>query len=137
MSKPSRAVLRAMYGGRCAYCGCELDGNKWHADHVEPVLRYRVTGHRDSEVKQLRPEMNKDGNYKPACIPCNINKHSMELETWRRHLEALNDDLLRYSGNFRHALRFGLVVESRKPVVFYFEQLDAAIASAGADGEGA
>lgn len=26
-------------GGRCAYCGCEL-GEKWHADHVKPVIRF-------------------------------------------------------------------------------------------------
>lgn len=27
------------FGGRCAYCGCELPEKGWHADHVEAVLR--------------------------------------------------------------------------------------------------
>lgn len=27
------------FGGRCAYCGCELPEKGWHADHVQAVLR--------------------------------------------------------------------------------------------------
>jgi hypothetical protein len=94
----------------------------WNADHVEPVIRYPVTGHKGAPVKQMYPDRHRRDNYKPSCRPCNINKHSMSLETWRRHLEGLNDSLIQYSGNFRHALRFGLVSDERKPVVFYFEQ---------------
>ncbi len=38
LTKKQRAELRMKFGGRCAYCGCEL-GEKWHADHVKPVIR--------------------------------------------------------------------------------------------------
>ncbi len=39
LTKKQRAELRMKFGGRCAYCGCEL-GEKWHADHVKPVIRF-------------------------------------------------------------------------------------------------
>lgn len=38
LTKTQREALKSMFGGRCAYCGCEL-GRKWHANHVEPVYR--------------------------------------------------------------------------------------------------
>ena len=36
--KEQRQILKMKYGGRCAYCGEEL-GDRWHADHIKPVLR--------------------------------------------------------------------------------------------------
>lgn len=39
LTKKQRAELRMKFGGLCAYCGCEL-GEKWHADHVKPVIRF-------------------------------------------------------------------------------------------------
>lgn len=39
LTKKQRAELRMKFGGRCAYCGCELPEKGWHADHVEAVRR--------------------------------------------------------------------------------------------------
>ena len=36
-SKRQKEALRAMFDGRCGYCGCVMD--KMHADHIEPVIR--------------------------------------------------------------------------------------------------
>ena len=33
-TKRQREALRQKFGGRCAYCGCEL--KDMHADHLEP-----------------------------------------------------------------------------------------------------
>ena len=33
LTPAKREQLRMMFGGKCAYCGCEFTG-KWHADHV-------------------------------------------------------------------------------------------------------
>ncbi len=121
LNKKKREAIKAMYGGRCAYCG-EALGDRWHVDHVAPVVRHLTTGHTGDPIKQLYPERHCEENFKPACAPCNINKRSMSLEEWRKWLEQLNDTLLRYATNYRHALRFGLVEERRQPVVFYFER---------------
>lgn len=39
LTKKQREKLRMKFGGRCAYCGCELPEKGWHADHVQAVLR--------------------------------------------------------------------------------------------------
>jgi hypothetical protein len=128
LTRQQRAELKQMFDGLCAYCGEEL-GDRWHADHVEPVLRvsqyvkgkgFVATG------KMLYP--NRDGieNMMPACIPCNIHKHGMSLEGWRMYLADLTGVLRRNHAVYRHALRFGFVSENPKPVVFYFERLRGA-----------
>ena len=38
LSKKKREALRMKFGGKCAYCGCELN-QRWQADHIEPVRR--------------------------------------------------------------------------------------------------
>lgn len=46
VSKKDREIIFNKFGGRCAYCGCELTKG-WHVDEVEPVRRNRkwVVGH--------------------------------------------------------------------------------------------
>ena len=66
LTKKQRAELRMRFGGRCAYCGCEL-GDKWHADHVEAVRRNISNG-----CAMDRPENDTVSNMVPACIPCNL-----------------------------------------------------------------
>jgi hypothetical protein len=109
-----------MFGGKCAYCGCEL-GEKWHADHVQPVYReyWKKNG------GMIAPENDCLSNIFPSCPPCNIDKHASSLEDWRRRLQRLCTMLDEYAPNYRHAKRFGLVQETGRVVVFYFETLKA------------
>lgn len=44
MKKSDRQKVFEKYGGKCAYCGCELEKG-WHADHLEPVVRRTKTVH--------------------------------------------------------------------------------------------
>jgi hypothetical protein len=39
LKKAEREQLRLKYAGQCAYCGVVLVGNKWHEDHLEPIIR--------------------------------------------------------------------------------------------------
>lgn len=128
LSKAQRAALREKFGGRCAYCGQPLS-DKWHADHIEAVERKleRVPG---IDVYRLRasgefhkPQNDTLANMNPACPPCNIDKHSLSLESWRAIIERSNEVLARDVSTFRRAVRYGLVSLSPKPVVFYFETL--------------
>ena len=36
MNKKDRELIFNKYGGKCAYCGCELTKG-WHVDEFEPV----------------------------------------------------------------------------------------------------
>ena len=119
LSKTQRAALREKFGGRCAYCGNPLS-EKWHADHVEPLVR-------NDWLKVPRapdyPHRDTLANMNPACPPCNIDKHSMSLEGWRGIIQRSNEVLARDVSTFRRAVRYGLVSLSDAPVTFYFERL--------------
>lgn len=129
MNKVERAKLRVLFGGNCAYCGHKLEDGKWHADHVKPIVRkskvVRDPATGTYKLKQTgechRPENAVQANLYPACRACNIDKSSMSLESWRWSLAARPDICRRNHSAFRHAERFGLIVEVRKPVVFWFE----------------
>lgn len=117
LTKTQREELKQKYDGRCAYCGDELT-DKWHADHLEAVVRDLVTG------KPEKPENDVYENLMPACIACNNNKRSMSLESWRDLLAHYRDvQVPRDCSQIRHLMRFGLVEFIQKPVVFYFEQV--------------
>jgi hypothetical protein len=133
LSKKQREELRMMFGGRCAYCGVELERG-WCADHVEPI--YRVTkrvstpnGFYSSKLVQTgecyHPERNTKDNLFPCCRSCNIHKGPLSLETWRKELEDVIGILQRGYPTYRHAVRFGQVLESPGPIVFWFEKWDS------------
>lgn len=132
MKKSEREALRMKFGGRCAYCGKPLP-DRWHADHLEPVRRElhakTIPGTRTFRFvsgKPTRPELDTIENMMPACPPCNINKHAMDLETWRRVIASGVESLNNNHSTYRIAKSFGLLVETAEPVRFYFETLEGA-----------
>lgn len=127
MTKKQRQEVFDKYGGKCAYCGCEL-GKRWHADHLEAL-------HRDSIYDKERrkyvltgtcqhPENDRLENLMPSCASCNITKATCDLEAFRgyiqRTVESLNKN---HYAAYKFAKRYGLIQETVKPVVFYFETL--------------
>jgi hypothetical protein len=134
LSKREREKLRMMFGGRCAYCGCPLGEKGWHADHVEPVQRktkYATNpktgyGMLVATGEVWCPERDVAENLFPACGPCNIHKGPYSLEGWRKELERITGILQRGYPTYRHAVRFGQVVEVAGPIVFWFEKYRAA-----------
>jgi hypothetical protein len=116
LTKKQRSEVFAKFDGRCAYCGCEL-GDRWHADHMEPVIRL------DAERGAERPENHSLDNMMPACAPCNISKSRMAIEDWRQWIAGHVNSLNSYHPIYRLAKAYGLVVETQAPVTFYFERL--------------
>ena len=64
-------------GGRCAYCGCELDFNDFHIDHLIPLSKGGTNGK----------------NRVPSCPLCNLCKHDLDLEDFRKKIEGIFDDI--------------------------------------------
>jgi hypothetical protein len=129
LTKRQREALRAKFDGRCAYCGCEL-GPRWHADHVEPVLRKLQAVQTERGWKYVStsetwcPEHDHTDNLMPACPPCNNHKHSHNLESWRHELGRAREILRKNYSTYRIAVRFGFVSEADDaPVVFHFEKV--------------
>lgn len=130
LSKADREKVRLRFNGLCAYCGRPL-GERWHVDHFEPVER-KLKFVQDKGLVQTgelwRPGNDRMDNLMPSCPPCNIDKHSMSLENWRRKLQDACGVLERNQPTYRHAVRFGLVVETGARVTFYFERATGALA---------
>lgn len=138
LTKEQREVVRGRFNGRCAYCGEPLS-ERWHADHFIAVRRdfEFINGGTRNTGKLLNPENDRIENMMPACPPCNLDKHSMPLEAWRRKLQRSCEVLQRNNPTYRHATRFGLVRETSEPIVFYFERVAAAALAGGAAAPGA
>jgi hypothetical protein len=129
LSKKQREVLRMMFGGRCAYCGCELP-EKWHADHIEAVIRetemVKDKDHRyvlKQTGKLLQPHNDHIDNMYPACPPCNIDKGCGTVEDFRKGIAFRLGVLRRNHSAFRFAEKFGLVTVNEISVVFHFEKV--------------
>jgi hypothetical protein len=127
LTKTQREQLRMKFGGKCAYCGCDLP-ERWHADHVEAVQRKLdyVRGKGFVATSEMyRPQNDRIENMMPSCPPCNISKHSMSLESWRGWLAGHVNSLNAFHPIYRLAKAYGLIQETGNPVVFYFERISA------------
>ncbi|EGG3467777.1 HNH endonuclease [Salmonella enterica] len=133
LTRKQRERLRMKFGGRCAYCGCELPEKGWHGDHVQAVLRKseRCMKAAEKGIFRLkstgdvfRPEADCPENIFPSCAPCNLLKTTYSLEMFRKQVSLQVERGRRSSVNFRTAERFGLISVVNKPVVFWFEQYE-------------
>lgn len=116
LTEAQREELKQKFNGDCAYCGDPL-GEKWHADHLEAVVRDLTTG------KPTKPENDVIENFMPSCTHCNYNKRSLSLENWRDLLAHYRDvQVIRDCPQIHHLMRFGLVEFIQKPIVFHFEK---------------
>lgn len=127
ISKKDRGIVFNKYGGKCAYCGCELQKG-WHVDEVQPVRRnYKDEWVNGKWVRKFvsyeHPERMCIENQNPACASCNINKHSDTLENFRKAIKGYMNYLNEISTQFKIAKRYGLITENDIEVKFYFETL--------------
>ena len=139
LSQAEREALRMMFGGRCAYCGCEL-GTKWHADHVSPIEREctyvpgkwdgklfsgnYTPGHFEQTGECRHPENDTFENMFPACVRCNILKSNADVEGFRAMLGYFARSIPEIPGysHVHHLMRFAKLTIDPTPVVFWFEK---------------
>ena len=128
MTKKERQAIFEKFDGHCAYCGCLLQQG-WHADHIKPIRRkfkYDRSKQKLVHTGECRhPKRECVDNYFPACASCNINKHSMSIEDFRKLVSGFITSLNRDSVQYRVAKRYGLLEEIEKPVIFYFERYNS------------
>lgn len=115
LTKQQRAELRNKYNGRCAYCGALLP-DRWHADHIEPIVRNWIDGTCEFPVRNTLE------NFNPSCPSCNIVKSSMSLDSFRKIIGGFITSLNRDSTQYKFAKRYGLLEEREVEVKFYFER---------------
>jgi len=116
--KEERKLLFNKYGGKCAYCGEDLPIKGWHADHIIAVRRNKrkwATGMKNVHLDILE-------NKNPSCASCNINKHKMTIEEFRKQIKGFINSLNKRITQYKIAKRYGLVTETDTEVVFWFEK---------------
>ena len=133
--KKDRELIFNKYKGRCAYCGEKLQKG-WHVDELLPVVRlwkYKKDENGEYEMDKYGcnikvnymeyPERLTIDNQMPSCPSCNINKHSLSLEGFRNLIQNFTTSLNRDSTQYKIAKRYGLIEETQKRVIFYFEKV--------------
>jgi len=121
-AREKRETIYLKYKGHCAYCGEHIgDIKKMQVDHIRPQYHYEYV-HQLANLS--KPKHGKDDmeNLNPACAVCNRRKDTHSISQFREEIEAQLDRLYKYSSQYRLALKYGLIEEKRKPVVFHFEK---------------
>lgn len=111
ISKKLRQEVYKKYGGLCAYCGCTLPEKGFHIDHKHCVRNY-----------DGKEDVNDISNLMPSCRSCNKYKSTFELEEFRKMISGIPGRLRRDSSTYNIALRYGLVEEHEKEIVFWHEK---------------
>jgi 5-methylcytosine-specific restriction endonuclease McrA len=121
--KIDREKVYRKYGGKCAYCGINIEKGDMQVDHIFPnKLKHDLNSNYMRKLYNIIIKNIDDiENLNPSCRKCNIHKHGMRLEVWRNELKR-QVEMLRKNPQFDRALRFGLVEIIDIPVVFYFEK---------------
>ena len=119
MTKKERQIVFNKYGGKCAYCGRELQKG-WHVDHIEPAFHNWSDEDIKRHLKQDRGE-NAIENYNPACPRCNRWKGTWSIEQFRNEIYLQLERLERDSAAFRMARDYGLIKTTDIEVKFYYE----------------
>jgi len=126
MKKAIRLQVLNKLKGKCGYCGDELNG-VFQVDHIIPKQDFnRHVLYFQSWVPKflkhlILGDVNHIDNLMPACRVCNNRKSSMHLELFRSELQDQLKRASENSANYRMAKKYGQVVETPKPIVFYFE----------------
>ncbi len=133
MKKKDRELIYNKYGGRCAYCGCELNG-KFQVDEFLPVKRKQKLIKNPNKEERFyslykrvpdgchHPERFHIDNQNPSCARCNRWKSDMGIELFRKEIEQQVIRARRDSTNFRMAEDFKMIEVTNAPVLFYFEK---------------
>ena len=106
--KIDRAKIWGKYGGKCAYCGCEISLKDMQIDHIKP----KRSGGTDDE-----------DNLNPSCRLCNHYKRANTLEEFRSWQLGGLLARLRKIYIFRVAERYGIVQAKEFSNKFYFETI--------------
>ena len=116
--KKTRLKSYDKYNHRCAYCGCDLEYKDMQVDHVKSVYT-----NFDLRETMTEKEMYDEENFMPTCRQCNFYKSTMTVEDFRKRLQTTMMNNLRKNFGYRLAVKYGLVEEKTKNIVFYFETL--------------
>ena len=109
--KVDRKKIHQKFGGKCAYCGCDLkdeSGKYMHVDHLRAIERNvpksKWKAHWGEYKSCENPENKNEENLIPSCPKCNIIKNSLPIESFRAMIKDTIRQLERIP-TFQRAIR--------------------------------
>ena len=116
ISKQQREAVFNKYGGRCAYCGCELTLRTMQVDHIKAVYTSSL------ENNNVETQDDSFDNLNPSCRQCNFYKGTLNIEQFRNKIKTILYRTFQSTFQAKLAKKLGMmkVVQFDK---FYFEKL--------------
>ena len=117
-SKKTRQLVYEKTNGKCGYCGEDLQP-RWHLDHKNSLWDMYFYN-RDNPTEYKDP--NHIDNLIAACPRCNLYKSSESVEKFRESIKDIQRKLRDYYKPYAIGVKYGVIVEVKKEIVFYFEE---------------
>ena len=126
--KEIRQKIHNKLNGHCAYCGLKIDIKDMQIDHIIPQYNFEMNIRNNFCIPVFLShlttnDLNSEDNLLPTCRICNNWKNTHNLELFRNEIYEQIDRLNKRSSNYRMAKKYGLLTETLKPIIFYFERV--------------
>jgi len=99
------------YGGKCAYCGIDLNNENFTIDHITSFLKKDLLKHKNFGYNSIE-------NLNPCCGSCNSRKRSRSIKEFKQFITnkclKLLDELMFLDKTYKLKGEFD-------KVTFYFE----------------
>lgn len=115
--KQQREIVFNKYGGRCAYCGCELTLRTMQVDHIKAVYT--------SSLENDGVETQDDNleNLNPSCRQCNFYKGTLDIEQFRKKIMTTLYETCQNTFQAKLAKKLGMLTVKQFDK-FYFERIN-------------
>ena len=115
--KRQREAVFNKYGGRCAYCGCELTLRTMQVDHIKAVYASSL------ENNGVETQDDNIENLNPSCRQCNFYKGTLDIEQFRKKIMTTLYETCQNSFQAKLAKKLGMLTVKQFDK-FYFKRIN-------------
>ena len=113
--KKTRELVLNKYGGKCAYCGCDLTLRTMQVDHIKAVY----TSSLENDMVETQDDSLE--NLNPSCRQCNFYKGTLNIEQFRNKIKTILYRTFQNTFQAKLAKKLGMMVVTQFDK-FYFEK---------------
>lgn len=116
IAKAVRERTYQKFGGRCAYCGNNIEYKNMQVDHYLPQCKEKYYR------KRCKKDVHAEENLMPACRRCNHYKRARTVKQFRELLKTLHERVAAIY-ILKVAVDYGIAVIKPFDGKFYFERI--------------
>lgn len=113
--KKTRELVLNKYGGKCAYCGCDLTLSNMQVDHIKSVY----ASYLENDFVEIQGDSLE--NLNPSCRQCNFYKGTLNIEQFRYKIKAILYGTCQNTFQAKLAKKLGMMKVTQFDK-FYFEK---------------